>query len=301
MSGAFTRWGAALLAGVVLALGASSAFAAPKAKPPTLKLYVLTPNFSAAEGVGNGEREYVRQVLIEELHGLPWFVLVGPETLGENLAAKLDACQDARAAGRLLGARADRLLVLSVATPKRRQFVMSVSFHGANGQTLGSQSETETAPDELKYAVPGLVEKLFAREIAALSGAGGLTRIEESVEITPEKEAPKGPGKTPLAGAKAAKEAEPDLSLDLKDAETLVGEAKELIEADETTRAEDLLRRALKSGDCPLEGRLYLARILCESGRREEALPLLRFYLARETRPEFVEDKRRAKLLLTGF
>lgn len=292
MSGRFTAFCGLLLAGFLLGASPAPATAA-KGKPVPLKLYVLTPNFAGADSVPAGERGYVGQVLVEELHGLPWLTILERAQLGEALAARLDACPEARCAARLLGSKAERILVLAVAAPKRRQFVMSASIHGPGGQVLSLQSQTETAPDELKYAVPGLIERLFAREIAAMQGAGGLTRIEESLEIRPEKEPAKQAANPPAA--------EPGLDLDIKDAATLLTEARELLAADETTRAEDLLRRAMKSGDCPLEARLYLARILCESGRREEALPLLRAYLARESRPEFAEDKRQAKLLLTGF
>jgi len=118
------------------------------------------------------------QVLAEELGGLPWIKLFTHQRLisySETFTAgRAAACQDAPCVFRALdGLPITRVLGLTISNPKRKVFILNAIVVGPDGRTQLRLSETEEGgPDELKYAIPGLVERLFA---AATTPPGRLT------------------------------------------------------------------------------------------------------------------------------
>jgi tetratricopeptide (TPR) repeat protein len=140
------------------------------------------------ETVSTSEQGYIRDVVAEELGALFWLNPFSSdeaaEVVGEARAAALAACANPRCAVQVLRAVPNaQLLVISITRISRGVYQMEAAVMDNKGRTaLKNRAVEKGGPGELKYAMTGFLEDLFAVELK--KHAGNVTTIVETTAIT---------------------------------------------------------------------------------------------------------------------
>ncbi len=295
---------------------------------PRERLYVF-PVAAKTDLLPETERGYADEILQEEMAALFWLEVWTPPTLADHLGAaaakKVLACQTPACALPLLKRHGvTRAVVLRVERPRRRVFAIRAAILSATGRTLTQvEREERGGAGEVKYAMPGLIERLFAEEIAANSRF--VTAVVETTDISAgaaddllaEAGAMSAQGNPDEARKLYRRAAERDSALaapwlrlaelSLADGahKQALNEARQAVKRDDrdarifvvlgqafqgvgqTREAEKRYKQALKLDARNLESHLHLARLYAEAGKNDPART--HFERARELAPDSAE------------
>ncbi len=249
------------------------------AAEPTSTVYLFPVQFEKTERVNEQERNWIRNVFQEEMGAFFWMKPIYGENarsvLGGAASAVL-ACKNPRCAFSKLKAKGvDRLAVIRVKREGRRAYRVSAAVHGTSGgKVILSYDYLERGgPTELKYAIPGVLEQLFHKELQQHSNR--VTSIVESTAVTStgaddaldkgDKLAREGDLDSALAKYDEAASASPELSLPwVKKAELLLGQENE----EEALAA---AKKALSIDPKDARANLVLAQILMNRKKYRKA------------------------------
>ncbi|RJO65784.1 MAG: hypothetical protein C4523_15440 [Myxococcales bacterium] len=251
--------------------------AAPAIHAESERLYLFPIQFP--DDVPQEERRYAENVYREEVAAFFWLVGVhadnAAEVLGEPLAAALAKCPTPKCAlPTLKRAGVGRFVVVTVAKVKRRQYQIDAQIADVRGKILARERRLEPGgPSELKYALPGVLERLFQGELDKHSSM--VTAIVETDAITGDEAdemmakaddlAAEGKPAEALAQYKSAGAESPDLAL------PWIKAARLALEKGDDLGADDAAREAVRRAPRDAEARLIAARVALKLERTEEA------------------------------
>jgi len=146
------------------------AFSPAHAVPAPQPIYLFPIQFEGGQ-VAKQERDWLNEVYAEEIRALFWLKPITVDEAKEemgNAGSRLAACKTPRAALDILKSRSiPRMIAISVSSPKRKLLNVRASVFDTSGRTVYEITREERGGEaELKYALPGILEELFAQEIA---------------------------------------------------------------------------------------------------------------------------------------